>query len=138
MSWLIVGIGPCLYLRKTFLSPNDVAIAHDNKRWRTRLMKVRSASKPEDHCRQGLVVVTLNVQNVVFRQRLGARSTYCLPLKTGRNILARPYPVNPLKQENYAIFAAAKLPRSRHIFALSHGHDPFRTADPDLEREIYR
>jgi hypothetical protein len=95
MSWLIVGIGPCLYLRKTFLSPNDVAIAHDNKRWRTRLMKVRSASKPEDHCRQGLVVVTLNVQNVVFRQRLGARSTYCLPPENARNILVRPYPVNP-------------------------------------------
>jgi hypothetical protein len=64
MSWLIVGIGPCLYLRKTVLSPSDVVIAHDQKRWRTGLMKVHSASKPEDHCRQGLVVVTLNVKMV--------------------------------------------------------------------------
>jgi hypothetical protein len=73
-------------------------------------MKVHSASKPEDHSRQGVVVVTLNVQNVVFRQRLGARSPTACRLKTGRNILARPYPVNPRKQENYANFAADKLP----------------------------
>ena len=82
---------------------------NDQKRWRTRLRKVHSASKPEDHCRQGLVVVTLNVQNGVFRQRLGARSTYCLPPENARNILARPYPVNPRKQENYAIFATGQI-----------------------------
>ncbi len=65
------------------------------KHWRTRLMKVHSASKPEDHDRQGLVVLTLNVQSVFSGQRLGARSTYCLPPENARNILAHPHPVNP-------------------------------------------
>jgi hypothetical protein len=109
MSWLIVGIGPCLYLRKTFLSPNDVAIAHDNKRWRTRLMKVRSASKPEDHCRQGLVVVTLNVQNVVFRQRLGARSTYCLPPENGPEHTGVSLPRQPLEARKLRYFCRGQI-----------------------------
>jgi hypothetical protein len=64
--------------------------------------KVHSASKPEDHSRQGLVVMTLNVQNGVFRQRLGARSAYCLPPEngaehTGVSLLRQPLKAGKLR-----------------------------------------
>ena len=39
------------------------------------------------------------VHTFVFRQRLSARDTYCLPLKTARNILRTPLSVNPSEVE---------------------------------------
>jgi hypothetical protein len=63
MSWLIVGIGPYLYLRKTVMSPSDAGIAHD-KTLAHPAHEGAQRLKTRGPQPAGLVVMTLNVQSV--------------------------------------------------------------------------
>jgi hypothetical protein len=90
---LIVGIFRLCYLRQ-----NISSMRIRTKRCRFPLKEAQRFKTRGPRGRQGREVVTLNVQTFVFRQRLSARSTYCLPPENGPEHIRDPMARQPLNQ----------------------------------------